>query len=437
MIYIEKTTWSGYINKTFPKLSNDIECDVLVIGGGLCGILCAYKLTEAGKKVVVLEANNICGKKSSKTTATITAIEDVMYYDLIDTCGFDKAKLYLEANLMALNEYRKLSKQIDFDFEECSSYKYSMIDDGEIEKEVAAIKALGYHCLIKEHIDLPIKIEKALEFKNQGQMNPLKLVDNLINGLEIYEDSKVTKIKENFAFTENNKIKFTDVIVCTGFPFLKVKGLFFLKMYQKKSHVIEVFDNHGSKGNGVGTQDNDIYFRNYKDSVLLGCSDERTGYNCNAYDKINKLIVNKYDVRKIKNRWMNIDTITLDKMPYIGTYTSYDENIYIATGFNMWGMTKSMLAANIITDLIYKKENRFAKLFSPQRKMLFKPLMKNIGSAVKEMVKFKTKRCKHLGCPLYYNEMDQTYECRCHGSKYDSYGNIIDTPTQKKINIKK
>ena len=436
MIILNNTTWSGYIEKTFPKLEKDIECDVLVIGGGICGILCAYHLQASGKKVVVLESDRICGKKSLKTTATITAIEDLMYYELINEYGVEKARLYLEANLYALNEYRNLAKEIDFDFEECSSYKYSKIDDGEIELEAAAIRTLGYVCNLKEKMDFPIKVEKVLEFENQGQMNPTKLVNSLINDLEIYENTRVIKIKGNKAYTENNNIKYENVVVCTGFPFLKLKGLFFMKMHQKKSHVIEVFDNFNIVGNGVGVSCDDLYFRNYKDSVLIGASDHKTGHDCDGFDKIYKFIVEKYNVKKIKRRWINIDAMTLDKMPYIGLYTGFDENIFIATGFNMWGMTKSMLAAHIITDLINGRKNKFARLFSPQRKMPFKPLISNIVSAAKGIFVFNKKRCKHLGCGLNYNSLDQTYECPCHGSKYDIDGNIIETPTQKPINFK-
>lgn len=436
MITLNKTTWSGYIEKTFPKLEKDIECDVLVIGGGICGILSAYFLNESGKKVVLLEADRICDKKSKRTTATITAIEDLMYYDLINSMGEQKAKLYLESNLFALNEYKKLALKFDFDFEECSSYKYSKIDNGEIELEVAAIKTLGYKCEMRNKIPFPIGIHKALEFKNQGQMNPTKLVNSLIEGLEIYEDSRVIKIKSNVAYTEENKIKFQDVVVCTGFPFLKIKGLFFMKMHQEKSHVVDVFNPYELKGNGVGIKDDDLYFRNYKDRILIGGSDEKTGCECDGFSKINKLIVDKYNVTKINHRWINIDAMTLDGMPYIGNFTSFDENMYVATGFNMWGMTKSMISAHLITDLINGRENKFKLLFSPQRKMTFKPLLKNIGSAVKGLASFKRPRCKHLGCALNYNSVDQTYECPCHGSKYDKDGNIIETPTQKKIEIK-
>ena len=436
MITLNKTTWSSYINKSFPKLEKDIDCDVLVIGGGICGILCAYYLSKSGKKVVLLEMDKIASKKSLKTTATITAIEDINYFDLINQFGEDKAKLYLEANLFALNEYKKLAKEFDFDFEECPSYKYSKKDDGEIELEIAAINILGYKCELRETLPIPITIKKALEFSNQGQMNPTKLINNLIGELEIYENSQVLKIKHNIAYTENNKVTFGNVIVCTGYPFLKFKGLYFVKMHQEKSHVIDLFNTYDLKGNGVGVSKDDIYFRNYKESVLLGCCDTKTGEECYGFEPIHKLIIDKYDIRKIKHKWINIDAMTLDGMPYIGLYTASDENIYIATGFNMWGMTKSMLAAHIINDLIGGRENIFAKLFAPNRKIVFKPILKNIKSAVKGLVSFKTPRCKHLGCALNYNSIDQTYECPCHGSKYDKDGNIIETPTQKNIKTK-
>ena len=432
-----ETTWSGYIEASFPKLEKDLECEVLVIGGGICGILCAYYLQKSGKKVILLEADKICRKKSLKTTATITAIEDLMYYELINELGMERAKLYLEANLFALNEYRKLATVFDFDFEECPSYKYSKTNSGEIELEVAAIKALGYVCNIKEEIDFPIKISKALELENQGQMNPLKLVNNLIKDLEIYEDSRVIKIKNNKAYTLDFIVTFNDVVVATGFPFLRFKGLYFMKMHQEKSHVIEVFDEFKTKGNGVGINDDDLYFRNYKDSILIGSSDAKTGYDCEGFDRIYKFIIEKYNVKKIKCRWINIDCMTLDGLPYIGLYCGSDEDIFVATGFNMWGMTKSMISAHLICDLIDGRKNRYEELFSPSRKMLKKPLFNNICNATKSLLTFGKKRCKHLGCALHYNPIDETYECRCHGSKYDKDGNIVETPTQKPIEIKK
>lgn len=430
---MKETTWSGYIDSNFPKLEKNLNCEVLVIGGGICGILCAYYLKKSGKKVVILEADEICNKKTLKTTATITAIEDLMYYELIRDLGFKNAKLYLEANLFAINEYKKLANEIDFDFEECTSYKYSIDDCKEIELEVEAIKKLGYECSLKDELDLPIKIKKALEFNKQAQMNPLKLINTLIKDLEIYENSRVTKISKNVAYTEEYSVSFNNVIVATGFPFLRFKGMYFMKMYQKKSHVIEVSNDFNFKGNCVGTHYDDYYVRNYKENLLIGSSDIKTGYKGSGFNKINDLINDKFDNKNIKNRWINIDCITLDGLPYIGRYCKGTNNIFVATGFNMWGMTKSMLSAHLILDLIDGNDNKFENLFSPSRRMVKKQLFYNIMNSTKSLLTFEKKRCKHLGCALHYNSVDKTYECRCHGSKYDEKGNIIDTPTQKNM----
>jgi Rieske Fe-S protein len=121
-------------------------------------------------------------------------------------------------------------------------------------------------------------------------------------------------------------------------------------------------------------------------------------------------------------------------MPYIGQY-GMSKNMYVTTGYNLWGMTGSMIGAHLITDLINGNFNEFKEVFSPSRKVLVKPLFSNIKTAVKNLISLKSKRCTHLGCRLHYNDVDKTYECMCHGSKFDVSGNVVETPAQKKANI--
>lgn len=430
---MKKTIWSDYIGKDYPKLNEDIKTEVLIIGGGISGILCAYYLSMAGKKCVICEADKICNKKTLKTTATITALQDVMYYELVETMGVNKAKMYYEANIFALSEYMKLADKFDFDFEECPSYKYDETTDYELKKEYNILKMFNADVSIVSDIGLPIKVFKALKMDDQGQMNPLKLVNCLSENLVIYEKTSIKSLDKNIAYTENNKIEFNDVVVCTGYPFLKVKGLFPFKLHQKKSHVVAIENNNGYVGNGIGTKDSDIYFRNYQDYLVFGSNDMKTGYSVDGFESINKFIVKNYNIGKKIFRWINEDTVTLDEIPYIGRYTKNSKNMYVCTGYNLWGMTGSMIAANLITDLICGKENKYEELFSPSRKIIFKPMLENIKTAVKGLVSFNKKRCSHLGCGLHYNYCDETYECRCHGSKYDKDGNIIETPAQNKI----
>lgn len=424
-----KSIWSEYNTLEFEELKKDIRTEVLVIGGGISGVLCAYFLRKSGKEVVLLEADKICSKKSKKTTAVVTALQDAMYHKFPQ----ETAKLFLSANLFAVNEYKKLSKEYDFDFEECSSYKYSK-QSNEIEKEYAVLKLLGAKVNYVDDIGIPVSFKRAIEMKNQGQFNPIKLVDELSRRLVIFEKSPVRKIKKNIAYTDKYKVEFEQVVVATGYPFLKLKGLFPVKLHQQKSHVISIETDTKIVGNGIGTSPLDIYFRNYKNKLILGCCDIKTGTDCKGFEEINSFILKNYNIKKVQCKWINEDTVSLDELPYIGRYGK-SKNMFISTGYNLWGMSASMLGAHIITDLINGRENKFSTIFSPSRKVLIKPLFENVKTAVKNLFSFGGPRCSHLGCKLHYNQEDSTYECMCHGSKYDLKGNVIETPAQKSINI--
>lgn len=424
-----KSIWEDYKNIKFPSLKENIKTEVLVIGGGISGILCAHYLKESGREVVVVEMDRIASKKTRKTTAVITALQDMMYSDY----PIDTAKLFLKANLSALEEYKKLAKEYDFDFEECSSFKYAENNEEKLEKEYECLKNMGVDVKYTDPLGLPINFKRAIEMTNQGQMNPMKLVNNLSKKLRIFENTKIIKLKKNTAYTENYKIEFDSVVVATGYPFLKLKALYPLKLHQVKSHVISVVNKDNYIGNGIGISPLNIYFRSYKDKLLLGSCDIKTGSNCRGFEEINDFIFKHYDIKNIKYKWINEDTVSLDGLPYIGSYGK--GNWYVTTGYNLWGMTASMISAQIITDMINGDENEFTELFNPSRKVLVKPLFENVKTAVKNLLTFKGPRCSHLGCKLHYNCDDDSYECMCHGSKYDKTGKLIETPAQKDINI--
>lgn len=243
VIILEKTTWSNVKIDEFPSLQEDIKTDILVIGGGICGILIAYRLKKEGKNVLVVEKNRIASQRTLRTTATITALQDIMYKDLVK----EARKLYFDSCKYAIKEYQKLSKTIDFDFEMVSSYKYfRKIDD--FHDEYIALKEIGFEPNIHDYQEYHI-----MEFENQAQMNPLLLIKNLVKKLNIFENTEIIKIDENKAYTKKNCIEFNNVVVATGYPFMGIKGCFFSKMYQNKSYVIEIKNNQNNSFNAVGS----------------------------------------------------------------------------------------------------------------------------------------------------------------------------------------
>ena len=122
--------------------------------------------------------------------------------------------------------------------------------------------------------------------------------------------------------------------------------------------------------------------------------------------------------------------INLDDLPYIGLIR---KGLYVATGFNMWGMTNSILSAYILTNLITNGKSKYSELFNPNRKMLIKPMLNNLCNSVKNLLCFKTPRCPHLGSKLIYNEKEKIYECPCHGSKFHENGKLINGPSKNNL----
>lgn len=421
--------WKNF-NEYGQKVTSDMEVDTLVIGGGLCGVLCAYYLKEAGKEVILVEADKLGNGITKNTTAVVSSLQDVMYQDRVKKIGFEKAKEYLDATMFAINEYQMLAEKFDFDFEEINNFMYNEKYNNILKKEHDLLKEMGFISFYNVENELPFKVKEILKFTHQAQINPLKLILELEREIEYFTNTKIIEIVDNVAFTGQYYIKAKNIIIATHFPFFKLKGLFGLKMYQKKSYVISFKTQKLMKDSYIGTKQGNYYFRRYNDEMIIGACDIKTGYQNEGFSAIENLINAEYEDAVITHKWINQDNITLDDIPYIG---KIDKGLYVATGFNMWGMTSSILAAFIIKNLIINGHSKYEKLFDPKRKLYKKQLNKNIKNAIKHLLIFNRKRCTHLGCALRYNASEDTYECPCHGSKYDKNGKVIVGPALKDL----
>ncbi len=423
------SVWSSSVSlPTFDTLSKDIKTDVLIIGGGIAGILCTYMLKESGIDCVLVEANRICSGVTENTTAKITSQHGLCYDKLIKRFGVDKARLYLEANEKAIKTYRTLCSKISCDFEEKSSFVYSLSDAEKIEQEASALKEIGYKAYLEDNIPLPFGVAKAIRFDGQAQFNPLLLLSEISKDLRIYENTKVLELIKNTARCNGGSISANKIIVATHFPFINKHGSYFVKMYQSRSYVIALEnapDLHGMYIDGSG---NGLSFRNYKDLLLLGGSSHRTGKPSGAWQTLRDFARKYFPDAKEKYHWATQDCMTLDDVAYIGRYSAMTENLYVATGFNKWGMTTSMVAAEVLRDLICGRQSRYASLFSPSRTILRPQLAVNSAEALSGIVNLSTKRCPHLGCALKWNKQERTWDCPCHGSRFTENGELLDNP---------
>lgn len=479
----------------FEEIKEDKKVSVCIIGGGLTGLQTAYNLSDK-LDVVILEKDRICGSTSGKTTGKITSQHGVFYDYLIDSQSKEFAKMYLEANEKAIQNIKDIieKEEIECDLEEESSYVFTKQETklDMIKNEQKAVDKLQKEKsdYVKE-IELPTEISGAIEFKNQAQFHPLKYAYGLAKAIikndgKIYENTKVTDIKrENekyVVYANKNKVIADYVVLATRYPIMNVPGYYFLKMYQSTSYAM-VFDAKKKLFYGmyISYETPNVSFRTIRDGdreLLLAVGyDYKTGTEelRDGYQRLEVIVRKMYPDAEVLYKWTAEDCISLDKIPYIGQYSSIMKNLYIATGFNKWGVTSSNVAANIITDKILQKENKYEEIFKSTR---IEPIKnrQEMGDMLKEANKsillsrfkipkeeldnikigegkiikidntkvgvYKSKTgeiykvkpiCTHLGCELYFNNIEKIWECPCHGSKFTYDGKSIEVPSNKDL----
>lgn len=475
-----KSLWSESCKfRKREALNKDIKTDVLVIGAGIAGILTAYMLKQKGREVVVIDAAEIASGNTKNTTAKITSQHDLIYSKLITEFGEEKARQYAKANELAIKKYKEVieDRRIECDFEEKPAYVYSLNEVEVLKEEAEAAKKLGIDAEFVQKANLPFKIKGALKFNNQAQFNPLKFLKDISNELVIYENTRALEIKENLVVTSGGNITAKNIVVATHYPIMNAPGYYFMKMHQERSYVLALENTNKIDGMYIDLNKEGYSFRTYNNLLLLGGISHRTGENeeGGSYDELRKVAKRLYPKAKEKYHWSAQDCMTIDGIPYIGRYSSETPNIYVATGFNKWGMTSSMVSAMIISDMILEKENDFSEIFSPRRFDLSLSI-NNIANDLIETAKnfiaqkvyipsseiehiknghggiieyngekvgvyknkegkefFVSTKCTHLGCQLSWNADELTWDCPCHGSRFDYKGRLIGSPATKDL----
>lgn len=475
-----KSLWSESCKfRKREALNKDIKTDVLVIGAGIAGILTAYMLKQKGREVVVIDATEIASGNTKNTTAKITSQHNLIYSKLITEFGEEKARQYAKANELAIKKYKEIieDRRIECDFEEKPAYVYSLNEVEVLKEEAEAAKKLGIDAKFVQEANLPFKIKGAIKFNNQAQFNPLKFLKDISNELVIYENTRALEIKENLVFTSGGNITAKNIVVATHYPIMNAPGYYFMKMHQERSYVLALENTNKIDGMYIDLNKEGYSFRTYNNLLLLGGISHRTGENeeGGSYDELRKVAKRLYPKAKEKYHWSAQDCMTIDGIPYIGRYSSETPNIYVATGFNKWGMTSSMVSAMIISDMILEKENDFSEIFSPRRFDLSLSI-NNIANDLIETAKnfiaqkvyipsseiehiknghggiieyngekvgvyknkegkefFVSTKCTHLGCQLSWNADELTWDCPCHGSRFDYKGRLIGSPATKDL----
>lgn len=462
----------------FPSLTGDIKTEAAVIGGGMAGLLTAFLLQERGVETVVLEAATIGSGQTKNTTAKLSSQHNLIYARLISDFGEKKAAQYARANEEAIRAYRRIAaeRQIDCELEDFPAYLYSAnpLDVAMLEQEARAARSLAISAEFTTQTGLPFPIAGAVKFQNQSQFHPLKFIKGLSKELKIYENSRVLRLEGNQIFTEGGSVTAKHIVFACHYPFVNFPGFYFARMHQERSYVLALDGAQKLDGLYLGIDAEGLSFRNYQNFLLLGGGGHRTGENSlgGKYSYLREKAAELYPQSRELTYWSAQDCVSLDGLPYIGRFSGSEPNWYVATGFAKWGMTNSMVAARLLSDEITGRKNSDAEVFSPQRfnaGASVDSLITDSGKAVKGLFKqafalpdaelaavdrgdagvidcggekagayrdeagevfaFST-RCPHLGCQLAFNPDEKSWDCPCHGSRFDCRGKLLDGPAQ-------
>lgn len=483
----KKSIWSTELKENqFKKLNEDLEVDVLIIGGGMTGISTAYHLKDSNLKVCLVERNFIASGVSSRTTGKLTYLQNLIYSKLEDVYSFDVAKKYYESQKYAIGLVREIIKDnnIVCDYIKQKSYLFlsGKFDKDKILKEKELLKKFGAKVMDVKKLPIEIFNYYGISVSDTYYFHPVKYLNALAkvvsnSRINIFERTNIINVKnENekiICYTENNKITAKKVVFACHYPFFVIPYFFPIKAYLEQSYISASKVLENKNVSGINTSNNSTSFRFYKEKnnnyliYLFGSHNLKDKFDYK--DNFKKMINNskKLDLNP-SYIWSNVDIITNDNLPYIG---EIEKNMYIATGYNTWGMTNGSLAGEIISDLIQNKKNKYASLFNPKRKLTLSTFLYNSFCSLKPFIQNKIdknksfysnnvifkkingvdvgiyidkngnkhvvyNKCPHLKCSLIFNEEELTWECPCHSSKFDLDGKCIKGPSKYNISYK-
>ena len=417
----------------FPSLAGAAKTDVLIIGGGMAGLLCAYELKQAGVECLVIEADRIGSGVTAGTTAKITSQHGLCYRKLVKKFGPEAARAYWSAHQGALAHYRELAESIPCDFEKRDSFIYSLEDTSVLDEELEALHAAGIPAELVHRLELPMPTAGAVCFRDQAQFHPLKFLGAIAGELDIREQTRAYKIEKGRVWTNRGCIRAKKVIVATHFPIWNRWGMYFAKQYQSRSYVLALDGAAKVDGMYLDASGQGFSFRSAGNTLLLGGGGHRTGKESPGWKPLSDFAQAHYPGCREAGRWAAQDCMTLDGIPYIGPYSPRTPWLYVATGFNKWGMTGSMAAAQLLRDRILDRKNPDERMFDPGRSMLHPQLGINVLESALHLLKPTAPRCPHLGCALEWNPREYSWDCPCHGSRFDHTGKLLNDPATRDL----
>lgn len=482
----QESIWIKQGKKTnYPTLNQDISCDVLIIGAGICGLTSAYYLRDQIRNIALIEADTIAYGASGRSTGKITSQHGCIYSKLLKKHGKEKARAYYEANEEAIESIQANIKEheIDCGLSDKDSVVYCMSIDKtkEITEEMNALDELNipYEVIREGEIN---NVRLGIRFKKQAAFDPYRYCKGLAkilkeSGVHIYEHSPAATFEDHSVIVNHHKITYKHMILATQFPLTDSMHQYSVCMAPYQSS-LAVYDHaEPSKDQFISVDEPTRTLRTFNtenDTMLLaGGFEHRSGIDTIKMMREMMTCLDLQFHHEPVCMWTSQDYVAADYLPLIGECST---DVYFASAFNKWGNTNGTIAGKLLTALILKQQSIYKDLFDPHRSTLFmntKIIKENIKTA-NEYITSKLKQskqllperdeacvtklgthpygiyrnledelfivdliCPHLGCTLHFNNLEKTWDCPCHGSRFNIDGTIIKAPAVSSLSCEK
>lgn len=467
---------------------DDLNTDILIIGGGIAGMSTAYFLMNQDKNITIIDKSYIGMGVTSKTTAKLNYLQGTIYQTLEKNFNKKVSKLYFDSQKEAIELVNKIVKKekIDCDLEKCDSFIFTKDKNNikKIDKEKEILESFDIKCGTVDKLPIHFPIEYGMVVSDTYTFHPLKYIDGLKkvikNKVDIYENVIALEItpKDNCFIVKTNEgiIKAKYVVVACHYPFFIFPGIVPIKTYIEREYVnCSKFKLDSSPFTAISIDSTLHSIRFYKNHIIYGSNKHRLTNKIRYKDNYEQ---SQYDFKRLFSKepeytWMNQDIVPNDDLPLIGKPDKKHPNLLIATAFNKWGMTNGTIAGKILSDIILEKKNKYIKLFEPTRTNMTNIINSIIGAlhyskvyaqtTIKKnpvfdnnhvyIVKINGKyygvyydnygkkhivdhKCPHMMCNLVFNDEEKTWDCPCHGSRFDIDGNVLEGPANYSISIK-
>lgn len=485
------------ITSDYKSIVTDGVWDTLIVGGGITGLTTALRLQEAGKRCIVAEAYHIGFGTTGGTTAHINTMLDTPYHTLERDFGAENTMLVADAaragrDLIARNvaTYRIAC---DFEYKNGILFAQTEEEETELQKIYEASLRAGVDAVPADTIPVPLDFRKAINYRTQAQMHPLAYLQALAHaftaaGGVILERTRVlnSKLRDQIHYvdTAGETIRARQLIYATHIP-PGVNVLHF-RCAPYRSYVLgaRLAEDQYPDDLAYDMQEPYHYFRSHhlagKRYLIFGGADHKTGHGDpdGAFRELEAYLYKHFDVASIDYRWSAQYFEPADGLPYIGKLPGGDDHTYVATGFSGNGILFGSFSALLLTDLVLGRESAYETLFSPSRiKPVagFGPFVRenadvvyhfvadrlNVGrlGALAELtpdtgavVRFDDKQialyksatgalhalspvCTHAGCIVAWNNAEKSWDCPCHGGRYDIEGKVLTGPPRKGLEV--